>query len=365
MLICNPTLVQTGLDLIYFPTLIFYEITFNLSTMMQAAARSYRLNQTHTLCKVYYLFYEATMEQTAVQLMSRKQRAAKLLTGDIGLTGLDALTEGEGGLEEALLAAIGRDEALLDPSELFKADSAQGAIDAEDAAFWNVEVSEAAPTTEVELTQALPLTDDPLMAMAVELGAVVHPVEAGLSVRQPEREDDTHLLERSIGGYLDNVHIIADSSQYAKLQAKLLIALTEGVPNDDGKRRVLGMRDPDFTQTPTHEATLTHWARGWLKEQRLVFTGCEAEVAEHIISLAKHALGMVAGQSENGQVLNETSRDKNAANPLPQKAMRKPASKPVKRKFNLLALPDELAETPSSRPLTAPEELAVQQLALF
>jgi hypothetical protein len=31
-----------------------------------------------------------TMEHTAVQLMSRKQRAAKLLTGDIGLTGLDA-----------------------------------------------------------------------------------------------------------------------------------------------------------------------------------------------------------------------------------------------------------------------------------
>lgn len=68
--------------------------------MMQAAGRSYRLNQTHKHCKTYYLFYEGTMEQTAVQLMSRKQRAAKLLTGDIGLTGLDALTEGEGGFEE-------------------------------------------------------------------------------------------------------------------------------------------------------------------------------------------------------------------------------------------------------------------------
>jgi len=79
---------------------VFYEIVFNLGTMMQAAGRSYRLNQTHKHCKTYYLFYEGTMEQTAVQLMSRKQRAAKLLTGDIGLTGLDALTEGEGGFEE-------------------------------------------------------------------------------------------------------------------------------------------------------------------------------------------------------------------------------------------------------------------------
>ena len=84
VVISNPELVKTGLDLVFAPTLIFYEITFNLGTMMQAAGRSYRLNQTHTHCKTYYLFCEGTMEQTAVQLMSRKQRAAKLLTGDIG-----------------------------------------------------------------------------------------------------------------------------------------------------------------------------------------------------------------------------------------------------------------------------------------
>jgi len=39
VVLCNPELVKTGLDLIHFPTLIFYEIVFNLSTMMQAAAR--------------------------------------------------------------------------------------------------------------------------------------------------------------------------------------------------------------------------------------------------------------------------------------------------------------------------------------
>ena len=144
VVICNPELVKTGLDLIYFPTLIFYEVTFNLGTMMQAAARSYRLNQTHTHCRTHYLFAQHTMEHTAVQLMSRKQRAAKLLTGDVGLTGLDALTEGEGGFEEALLDAIAADEALLDPSELFKVGVLCEAVDAEDAAYWNVEVSPAA-----------------------------------------------------------------------------------------------------------------------------------------------------------------------------------------------------------------------------
>ena len=142
IIICNPELVKTGLDLIYFPTLIFLEITFNLSTMMQAAARAYRLNQTHEQCKTIYLFAEGTMEHTAVQLMSRKQRAAKLLTGDVGLTGLDALTERESGFEEALLEAIAKDEALLDPSEMFKASAGQNEVDSEDMAYWNVEVDE-------------------------------------------------------------------------------------------------------------------------------------------------------------------------------------------------------------------------------
>ena len=55
---------------------------FNLSTLLQAASRSYRLNQEEEECEVIYMFYEGTMEHTAVQLMSRKQRAAKILTGD-------------------------------------------------------------------------------------------------------------------------------------------------------------------------------------------------------------------------------------------------------------------------------------------
>ncbi|MFZ4816606.1 MAG: helicase-related protein [Phototrophicaceae bacterium] len=90
VLICNPELVKTGLDLLLTPTLVFYEITLSLSTMMQAAARAYRLNQRDD-CKTVYLFARGTFEQSAVQLMSRKQRAAKLLMGSAGVSGLDAV----------------------------------------------------------------------------------------------------------------------------------------------------------------------------------------------------------------------------------------------------------------------------------
>lgn len=85
---------------------------------------------------------EGTMEHTAVQLMSRKQRAAKILTGDTGLTGLDALTEGEGGFEAALLNAITETDDLIDPRDLFTQDAVDDEITSEDNAFWNVEVDE-------------------------------------------------------------------------------------------------------------------------------------------------------------------------------------------------------------------------------
>ncbi|MBE2272351.1 MAG: hypothetical protein IAE80_29215 [Anaerolinea sp.] len=255
VVLCNPELVKTGLDLIHFPTLIFFEIVFNLSTMMQAAARSYRLNQTHTHCKVYYLFAESTMEQTAVQLMSRKQRAAKLLTGDIGLTGLDALTEGEGGFEEALLEAIGRDETLLDPTELFKAEAKVGEIDQEDAAYWNVE--------EVTLAVEDMVADEPdaLIAAALELGATITPIErVEHRDNAPERKEDGTLRPvEAITAYLETVHIVTDEMLWTQRRGELLALLDGGTA--DG-------------------------IAAWLTEQCIVFPGFEREVAGKLIVLA-------------------------------------------------------------------------------
>lgn len=145
ILICNPELVKTGLDLVFAPTIIFYEPTFNLSTMMQAAARSYRLNQTAKLCRVVYMYYEDTMEQRAILLMSKKQRSSKLLTGDIGLSGLDALTEKDDGFEQALMNNIGKDERLEAP-DFTQENSRYTDFDNADLAFWNVETEPQTPT---------------------------------------------------------------------------------------------------------------------------------------------------------------------------------------------------------------------------
>lgn len=212
VLIANPELTKTGLDLVFASTLIFYEIVFNLSTMMQAAGRSLRLNQTASECKTYYLYYEGTMEETAVYLMSRKQRAAKLLNGDIGLTGLDALTEGEAGLEEALLTAIGQEETLINPGEMFKANGVQTEVDTEDAAYWNVETThkavievQAEPFVAAEVLQPVLMLDAPQpdiinVATPVLAAKVSHPeVKLAEPVKgMPQRDPLLLTLEEGI-----------------------------------------------------------------------------------------------------------------------------------------------------------------------
>ncbi len=305
VVLCNPELVKTGLDLIHFPTLIFYELVFNLSTLMQAAARSYRLNQTHTHCKVVYLYAEGTMEQTAVQLMSRKQRAAKLLTGDIGLTGLDALTEGEGGFEEALLEAIGRDESLLDPSQLFKASDAVTEIDTEDAAYWNVEGVD-------DGSDAVPVDEpDPLFALALELGATISPVDEQPPHERAAADEIAVRPVETVVAYLETVHLIADEIEWARVRAELLMLLDGGAA-------------PEIA--------------AWLIEHRVVFPGCEMDVAEKLLSLISSG--------------SETTPSVHVVKP-----QRMVSSKPPRRtERTVIAFPQREAE--DETPFT-------QQLALF
>jgi superfamily II DNA or RNA helicase len=307
VVLCNPELVKTGLDLIHFPTLIFYELVFNLSTLMQAAARSYRLNQTHAHCKVFYLYAEGTMEQTAVQLMSRKQRAAKLLTGDIGLTGLDALTEGEGGFEEALLEAIGRDETLLDPSQLFKATDAVSEIDIEDAGYWNVKNVPLAAEAVID-TQGETETD-PLIALAREMGATVTSIDEPATAPVIATEQLEPRPVEAVIAYLETVHLIADEREWTKRRAELLTML------DGGTVDVIA---------------------AWLTEHRIVFPGFEREVATKVISL-------ISGQMESDTATSTVKPTRRVAPKRTPRAERPPLVFPQREAVYEEALTQQLS----------------------
>ena len=80
ILICNPELVKTGLTLLQFPTIIFYETTYNVSTLKQASRRSWRIGQTKAV-KVIFMAYENTPQHKALELIGAKVAAANSLEG--------------------------------------------------------------------------------------------------------------------------------------------------------------------------------------------------------------------------------------------------------------------------------------------
>lgn len=92
VLICNPSLVETGLDLIDFTTIIFYQVGYNLYTLRQASRRSWRLSQKNPVT-VYYLYYMASVQEKALALMATKLHAAKSVEGDFDEEGLKAMSE--------------------------------------------------------------------------------------------------------------------------------------------------------------------------------------------------------------------------------------------------------------------------------
>jgi len=122
--IANPKLVQTGLDLVEFPTLIFLEINYSLYVTIQASRRAWRIIQTQP-CKTFFPYYTESMEARAVGLIGRKQRAAKLLYGDndVGLSELTGGGDDANDLIAELAKALDADEDVTDLRDLFKAAS--------------------------------------------------------------------------------------------------------------------------------------------------------------------------------------------------------------------------------------------------
>ena len=80
-LVVNPRLVETGLDLIAFQSVVFAEIEYSLYTLWQAVRRVWRLGQTKPV-KAVFSVYTDTMESRALALIGAKMKAAQLLYGD-------------------------------------------------------------------------------------------------------------------------------------------------------------------------------------------------------------------------------------------------------------------------------------------
>ena len=101
VVITNPDLVKTGLDLLEFPTIVFLQTGYNVFTLLQAARRSWRIGQTAPV-RVIFLGYAGSSQIACLDLMARKIAVTQSAAGDVPESGLDVLNSDGDSVEIAL-----------------------------------------------------------------------------------------------------------------------------------------------------------------------------------------------------------------------------------------------------------------------
>jgi hypothetical protein len=130
VVIVNPECVKTGLDLLEFPTIIFFQTGYSVYTMRQASRRSFRLGQKKSV-KVIFMTYKKTLQETALSLMGKKLEASLALEGKFSEEGLMAMTSGEDmstALARALVSGLDDSEGIESTWRSINAKQKGGAV---------------------------------------------------------------------------------------------------------------------------------------------------------------------------------------------------------------------------------------------
>ncbi|MCZ2077979.1 MAG: hypothetical protein LC130_23610 [Bryobacterales bacterium] len=101
--ICHPRLVQTGLDLLEFPTILFYETGYSTYVLRQASRRSWRIGQKRPV-RVGFLTYAGTAQESCLRLMGKKLLVSLAMEGKLQAEGLQAIDE-----DDDVLTAMARE----------------------------------------------------------------------------------------------------------------------------------------------------------------------------------------------------------------------------------------------------------------
>jgi hypothetical protein len=82
VLITHPRNVNTGLDLVQFPEVVWYQQDYSVYILRQASRRSWRIGQKEPV-NVHHLYYKGTIQEKAITLNVKKMRAALLTEGEL------------------------------------------------------------------------------------------------------------------------------------------------------------------------------------------------------------------------------------------------------------------------------------------
>ena len=105
VMICHPRLVQTGLDLIDFPTIVWDETDYSVYVVRQASRRSWRIGQTRPV-KVVFMRYKNTLQADALKLVAKKLQSSLAVEGELPEDGLAAYGDDGDDLMMALARKI-------------------------------------------------------------------------------------------------------------------------------------------------------------------------------------------------------------------------------------------------------------------
>lgn len=174
VVLCNPRLVKTGLNLIGWPSIVVLEPVYSLYTLAQAVRRSFRPTQTRA-CEVIYLCYAASMSERALAIVAEKLAALALLSGDEISDSVASVGQGMSLMQElAKLVTQGEGDVMNKDVRALLASNAQtlkASMEAGASALLGVDTSRVASVEHLAPPPAI--TQEP-----VAVGDVLPPVQA-------------------------------------------------------------------------------------------------------------------------------------------------------------------------------------------
>lgn len=184
--ICHPKLVQTGLDLLAFPTIIFGETGYSIYVLRQASRRSWRIGQKQPV-RVKFLHYAGTMQESCLRLMGRKLLVSLALEGKFANDGLQAFDD-----DDDMLTAMAR-ELVTQKGVGERADELWHQLQRQTAAIETpVEIPQPRPLEETVSPYVVPALLPPCPAVPPTLADFALPVRR--IARQPMPEPDANQL---------------------------------------------------------------------------------------------------------------------------------------------------------------------------
>ena len=108
--------MQTGLDLVDFPTIVWFETDYSVYTMRQASRRSWRIGQSQPV-QVVFMAYRNTLQAGALKLVAKKLQSSLAVEGELPEDGLAAYGDDGDDLMLVLARKIVADEEDADSVE--------------------------------------------------------------------------------------------------------------------------------------------------------------------------------------------------------------------------------------------------------